>query len=167
MSDLTHVAVDQVRARLEELATGAAERKSAHWIHSAGELPRGSGIDIDGEATNFCLRCARKKLAEIRKKHRYLARKVSMCVDGGWSTDHDSPPYCHTCGATLEGSLTDHGVESEIEHFASLPEEHPISTWGPNEWADLARAADGLVPEPSRAWETIGALVTAARQVQP
>ena len=43
-----------------------------------------------------------------------------MIIDGGWSTEHDSAPFCEGCGRLLEGSLTNYGISEEVEHFAAF-----------------------------------------------
>lgn len=73
-------------------------------------------IDGDDTGEEFCRRCA---LKEIRKR-KAADPSIDLHLGGGY-TDHDGPPYCSRCGVALEGSLTDYGVQSELEHFASYP----------------------------------------------
>lgn len=48
----------------------------------------------------YCLRCA-KKLFRRR-------------IDGGWTGEEDSPPYCERCGKPLDFVFTDDGVEDQL-----------------------------------------------------
>lgn len=84
----------------------------AHWIHGAD-----SGED-------FCYKCCKKEVANLKKKD----PKGEYIVDGGWRTDHDTPPFCYRCGRRLDGCLTDYGCEAELDHFL----EHGVnlSRWG-------------------------------------
>jgi hypothetical protein len=45
---------------------------------------------------NYCKKCVTN-----------AATNDNGIVDGGWSTEHDTPPYCDTCNTPLAGSLTD------------------------------------------------------------
>lgn len=94
-------------AQREELEAifnlGAAKVKvlDAYWIH---------GADC-GE--DYCYRCCKKKVAKLRKKD----PKGEYRIDGGYRCEHDSPPFCYNCRARLDGGLTNHGAEQELDHF--------------------------------------------------
>lgn len=126
--DWSAVTLREMRDHIAMRARGAAARVPCHWVHGANEI-RGIGCD---EGTNYCRPCCEKAVRKIRKSHPKEARDVNICVDGGWSTDHDSPPYCETCGVPLDGDLTDCGVEEEIQALTT----YAIPTT-PDCWAQL------------------------------
>jgi hypothetical protein len=120
---------------IEERAVGASDPLPCHWIHGANDLR----IDVPlTEGDNFCPRCAGAVVAWLKGLYPDEADYVGLCVDGGWLTDHDAPPYCEACGAKLEGCLTDCGVEEELDHFST----HPPTT--PECWDALLRAAGSM-----------------------
>jgi hypothetical protein len=45
---------------------------------------------------NYCSKCITKASTDDNGS-----------IDGGWSTEHDTPPYCNTCNIPLAGSMTD------------------------------------------------------------
>lgn len=57
----------------------------------------------------------------LRKREKNRRRRDDYILDGGWRTEHDGPVFCAGCGAILDGSLTDYGAVSEIEHYSSYP----------------------------------------------
>jgi len=109
---------DFIREYIAERAAGASLAVPCHWIHGANDLDE---LDCD-EGTNFCCECAEAKIAEFVAAHPDLADEISL--DGGWGTDHDSAPFCDTCGAKLLGSLTDYGARCELEHFEDYHPRH-------------------------------------------
>jgi hypothetical protein len=78
---------------------------------------------ISGAAPDYCLPCCKK-----------AARDAKREVDGGFTTDHDSIPFCETCGVKLDGNLTACGIDEEIARAVL----YPPST--PDAWDDLDRA---------------------------
>lgn len=68
------------------------------------------GDDVD-QGPSYCTQCAEKQVTAGN----------AQFVDGGWLTEHDGCCHCDTCGQLLDYTLTDHGVESEIYHFAENP----------------------------------------------
>ncbi len=103
------------QARAEAIFSAGAARyadqvKAAHWIHGAD-----GGMD-------YCRECAlaiiekekvrRRRLPKVEKKDSEVPS-----LDGGWRTEHDSPPICDECNAPLDGSLTNYGAETELDHF--------------------------------------------------
>lgn len=67
--------------------------------------------------TDWCRRCVVREAARLRKAHPEID-PGEFDPDGGFSIEHDSRPHCEKCGARLQGTLTDYGIEMEIEHFA-------------------------------------------------
>lgn len=95
-------------------ADGAAKfsPKDAYWIDGAD-----AGDD-------YCLPCAERELVKDIARYRRLPKKDRAKAErpslgGGYSTEHDGPPFCATCGAVLDGSLTDYGAEEEVSHFTT------------------------------------------------
>ena len=130
--DWSAVTLREMRDRISDRAAGAPERLSCHWF----------GADFHDPCENFCRACAKKlvdqKYAADPKRFVYLygdcdtaEERYRAAIDGGWSTDHDSRPYCVTCGEPLDGTLTDSGVDDEIDHAVSYP------PWTPEGWDDL------------------------------
>lgn len=51
-----------------------------------------------------------------------IEENIRSGIDGGFdSSPSDSPESCEVCGCTLRHTLTDYGVESELDHFAEHP----------------------------------------------
>ena len=89
---------------LFEAAAARVEAWPNHWI---------TGADID----DYCYECAVKRLDELKQSD----PTGEYILDGGWSSESDSTPFCGTCDKLLDGSLTQCGCESEIEHFMEYP----------------------------------------------
>lgn len=88
------------------------------WLLSSALKPEPIcwiGDHDDGE--DFCWDCAEKRVSEINASK----PKHPAFVDGGWSEsrEKDGHAACVTCGKTLMHSLTQYGLEEEIEHFRS------------------------------------------------
>jgi hypothetical protein len=50
-------------------------------------------------------------------RRRNPRHKKEFCIDGGWGSEEESAAFCIGCGAPLAYSLTDYGVEQELEAF--------------------------------------------------
>lgn len=144
---------DGLLAFIREQALGAPEPVPCHWIHGANEL---DDIDCD-EGTDLCWDCATAKVEEITAMYPKQAREWGLQVDGGWGMDHDSPPSCETCGATLDGPLTSYGVDQELEHF----EVYPPQLGEVGIWAALEVVASSLSADDAR-WVVLGEMVMGA-----
>ena len=60
---------------------------------------------------NYCLQCAEKRLAAGEGEF----------IDGGYGAmEEDTPCHCEDCGALLDYTLTDYGVDYELEHFNTV-----------------------------------------------
>lgn len=79
--------------------------KPCHWICT----PDGDG---GGE---WCPDCGYYKVRHLRRHDR--KRRGAYLLDGGWPTEDDHTCFCAGCGAILDASLTDYGVEQELDHF--------------------------------------------------
>lgn len=98
---------DEQQGRLITLFGKGAARvyaKPCHWIFSR---------DDQADGADYCPACVKKRIAELKKRN----PAGEYDIDGGWRTDHDSLPACETCGAALDGALTEEGCEQEVEHF--------------------------------------------------
>lgn len=135
-------------------AAAAQERKAAHWIHGANEL---DDPDAGTEGDDFCFDCCEKRVALLRERHPERCDYLDLCVDGGWTSETDSPPYCCDCGAMLEGSLTEYGVEQELDALLTYQDaafDHADA------WSELEFATRNVRDSDPR-WGPIGAVVVA------
>ncbi len=85
-----------------------------------------------GEGESYCYECCEKEVDKINKE---LIAKGEITVDedgdirdddgafvdGGWGgIDEDGCAFCEICNKRLDASLTQYGVESEVDHFLSF-----------------------------------------------
>ncbi len=148
--------VEVLKRFIFEHASKSAPAVDAHWVHGANEL---SGIDCD-EATNYCLEHCQDKVDEILEKHPDAEEKYGLCVDGGWGTEHDSTPRCKTCDVRLIGTLTDYGVDSELE---ALTTDCAPAFDDPEGWQDLLDASDAL-DDTHPMWRRIAKVIERAQK---
>lgn len=108
--------VPSLKAYIDQHAAGAERALPCHWF----------GGDFHDAGEDFCWNCATeivdKKYAADPKRFEELYGECedeedrhNTAIDGGWDTEHDSPPFCETCGRKLSGNLTDYGSDEEIE----------------------------------------------------
>lgn len=147
------IAVDALRRFIRGRAAKADETLSAHWVHGAGGL----GCE---EATDYCYECCVAKVAEIIAAHPKAAEEAGVCVDGGWSTEHDSTPSCDTCGAKLSADLTEYGADEELDALTAYA---APSFDQYNGWQDLDNATSNLEEDDPR-WRKIAKIVEKARE---
>jgi hypothetical protein len=134
---------EALRARVAELSAGAESPEDAYWL--SGELD-------DNE--EYCHDCAEKKLDEIRRKRRDPELGGLGCGCG--THESDSQLFCEMCGKKLMCSLTNYGIEQEIEHFEQYWFEaldHPA------EWAALGKVLDALMYDDDEKWDRIAAIL--------
>lgn len=103
-----------------------------------------------------------EKVSAILAAHPKAAADVGLCVDGGWSTDLDSTPFCETCGVRLACSLTDYGVDEDL---SALTSDCQPSFDNPEGWADLDNAVKNLREDDPR-WRHIARVVDEARAAE-
>lgn len=141
-----------------ERSTGARVRLPCHWIGGTQDV---KGFPYDA-ATDFCRECAESAIADFYEAHPDQRGdeddEPALFLDGGWGTEHDSPPYCEVCGDSLIGSLTEYGVDQELEHF----EDHQPDLDYPDEWASFAEALVNLDEDDER-WSWVAEHVAAAQ----
>lgn len=95
-----------IERRLAKLSS-SVKTKRCHWINT----PNG---DLGAE---WCTDCGLYKLRNLRRRDR--KHRDDYILDGGWRTCHDVTQFCCSCGALLDGSLTEYGAREELEHYAS------------------------------------------------
>jgi hypothetical protein len=74
-----------------------------------------AGTDYD-EAYSFCKVCIRSILPDAQ---------IGVHYGGGYCGESDSPEVCERCGALLQYTLTNEGVDAELEHFLEYPADNP------------------------------------------
>lgn len=82
-----------------------ASMSYVHWLNA-----RNADTDQGNSYCRDCCDSAVERLNATHPEHEYFR-------DGGWPTDADHPENCCECGATLDCSLTTHGVEYELDHY--------------------------------------------------
>jgi hypothetical protein len=83
--------------------------KDLYWI--------GGGFS-DGEY--YCCDCCNEQVDKINKQLEAKGEDPDAFVDGGWGgMEEDGCAFCEVCNDRLEVSLTQYGVESEVDHFLS------------------------------------------------
>lgn len=160
-SRATIARVDELRAFIREHAAGADEKLACYWF--AGEL------DLPDASVEYCRDCAEKivdKLygadpkgfAEHFDDCETAEDRYNVAIDGGSDIEHDSTPYCETCGATLRGNLTESGADDEIEAYTGdcVP-----GFDKPNDWDRLDDALVNVSNDDPR-WRAVARVVDAA-----
>jgi hypothetical protein len=94
---------DDIIAAMDKISD-ALELESIHWIR--------------GEAgPNWCYGCG-KAMAKHLRRRATRKEKSEYILDGGYPAgDEDGCAHCEGCGKLLHYSLTDYGVEIELEYF--------------------------------------------------
>ena len=98
----------QLARKKIDLYIGDLEIENSYWISSTEKM---NEIDESGD---FCYDCAKKKVEELTKK---LGKKIDI---DGVKLKSDSIICCTQCGKLLSYSLTEEGLQSELEHFIYL-----------------------------------------------
>lgn len=88
--------VDALLDRLNAIAA-IADVPYPHWL----------GGDEADQGPSYCNDCAQKQV---------VAGNAEF-VDGGWPQENDGCCHCEDCGRLLDYTLTDYGVQAEMEHF--------------------------------------------------
>ena len=155
---------EAVESYIHEHARGAVEPLDSYWF--AGDAP---GWKYDA-GVDFCYPCAEAILELFYGEHPELDERDedgeidlqarTVFIDGVGRTEHDSTPFCEECGALLDGSLTEYGVEQELEHFAD-PESYPGPRW-PDTWALIENTIIDL-PDDDPRWHDLEKLVEHAK----
>lgn len=82
---------------------------SVHWVHDGDE------------AVSWCRSCCIFKVRHLKRHNKRAIKKngLNYLVDGGWGSEEDGPQFCAGCGKPLECTLTNCGIEEELDHFLS------------------------------------------------
>lgn len=97
---------------LEPLAR-SAEVRNAYWIST----PDGEYLSNNGN--EWCRTCGLYMVRHLKRQDR--KRRDDYLLDGGWTSEHDTPPACAHCGVRLKAHLTIHGAAYELDHFRESP----------------------------------------------
>lgn len=103
-----HPEVDELLDKLRPLAS-QARVENAHWLVT----PEGEYVSNNGN--EWCFDCGSAKLKNLRKHDRKNAD--GYILDGGWISEHETPPMCAHCGVKLRASLLVSGGIYELDHF--------------------------------------------------
>lgn len=155
--------VRDLKAYIATHADGAKEPLPCHWF----------GGDFHDAGLDYCRGCAEKfvdaKYAADPKRFEDLYGECEdaddrhrAAIDGGFDIDHDSPPYCDTCGVQLSGYLTEHGADQELEALTTECIPGPGDVEG---WADLDLAITNLSDDDPR-WRKIAKVVDASMALE-
>lgn len=92
---------------LRPIAQKAADEASeVYWIAARNADP--------DQGPSYCRACADAlvdKLNAEHPDHEYLR-------DGGWGYEADTQEICEQCGIHLSCTLTEHGIEQELDHWS-------------------------------------------------
>jgi hypothetical protein len=82
---------------------------NVHWVHDGDE------------AVSWCRSCCVFKVRHLKRHNKREIKKkhLDYLVDGGFGSEEDGPQFCAGCGKPLECTLTNCGIESELDHFLS------------------------------------------------
>lgn len=116
MRSLTPAQIEAVGVSPEGVAkmlaplSARCETVQGYWFDRRAE-----GANIDA---NYCLKCAEAEAEKLRAAHPKVHPDWYR-PDGGWTTDHDTPPFCEGCGARIDYTPTDECTNYEVDHFIS------------------------------------------------
>lgn len=157
---ITGEMVSELRSFIARHAAGAAEKLACYWFDG----------DFHDASDEFCRDCAEKlvdeKYAADPKGFEELydecesdEERYRAAIDGGFDIDHDSPPYCETCGAKLSGHLTEDGADEEIDALTGdcAPDFDDADGW------DALDAAIINLSDDDPRWRRVAKVVEAAR----
>lgn len=159
-SEATRARVPELRTFIQERSAGAGTRSACYWFDD----------DFHDAGRDYCRDCAEKlvdekhgadpqRFEELYGESESDEERYSAAIDGGFDTEHDSPPYCEGCGIALSGNLTEYGVDEELETIAGRD---GVGCHDAEDWARLGDAVDDLENDDPR-WCWIARLVDAAR----
>lgn len=159
---ITSDVVDDLRAYISEHAEGAEERLPCYWFDDD---------DFISVSEDYCLECAKKlvdeKYAADPKRFEELygeceddEGRYREAIHGGFDIEHDSPPYCETCGVQLRGSLTEYGADEQIDAYTNSCSPDPKDAEG---WAHLDAALVNVSDDDPR-WRAIQRVVASSRE---
>lgn len=113
-SRIYHPEIDELIDTLRPLSA-KADVKYGYWITT----PDGEYLSNNGN--QWCRACGMAKVKNLRKRDRKRADEYRL--DGGWVSEHDTPPMCNHCGVKLSATLLIHAGLYELDHFRENPPE--------------------------------------------
>lgn len=131
---------------LRILSEGSIVRLHAYYVSGSNEV---GAIDCT-EADDFCLKCCEAVVEAYECPELRVA---------SFSSESDNLAFCLTCEAPLHVTLTEHGIEQELDHFLRLYPIEPDAS--PDEWEDFSTAVVDL-PNDSPHWASVRERVTRA-----
>lgn len=105
--------IGELMEKLRPLAI-QCKTETAYWITVDG------GEYLTDNSNEWCWDCGSKEVAKLKAENPDKDEGYYF-LDGGWVSEHDTPPMCACCGVKLEASLLTYGGIYELEHFASNP----------------------------------------------
>lgn len=153
--------IDDIVEALRPLAS-QVETKEAHWITT----PDGEHANEHG-GNDWCEECAEKEIEGLRAKDADNADDYRL--DGGWASEHDSPPHCAGCGVRLQANLTAAGGIYELDHFREHAPEpgNAGHAYEVSEMLDAFRCVDPEHEEAAREAIAIGRKLAEAMPAPP
>lgn len=117
--------IDEAIGQLDQLALGG-DFPFPHWV---------GGDDVD-QGPSYCRACADAKVEAGEAEY----------VDGGWPQEEDGCCHCEACGRLLDYTLSDYGVEQELDHYLVTPPKSPL---GAEEAYHLSRLLENYHEHPA------------------
>jgi hypothetical protein len=111
-----HPECSKLIAALRPLAD-AVRVEPAHWIST----PEGEYTHSLSGGSDWCRDCGAALVRHLRRRERNRKLRDDYVLDGGWPTEHETPPHCAHCGVKLEAILLTYGALDELEHFRNHP----------------------------------------------
>lgn len=152
---ITVEAVDKAREFISAHAERAEKAHPCHWFAGGFDFSYGT----------FCRPCAEwfvrteykkdpQRFRALYGQHKTAAERYRAAIDGGFDIEHDSPPFCSTCGGKLAGALTTYGADELLRGIL----EDPPDVNDVEGWYDLNLAIANMVYDDPR-WRKIVSLV--------
>lgn len=117
----TSTTIPDLRTWLMNIAKPLTEKSEfSHWV--------GARNTDSEQGSNWCQACCQKEVDKLNARD----PEGDYFVDGGWDQQSDSPPTCEGCGMALDDTLTEYGIEYELDHYAS----HRIQLNGKHQASD-------------------------------
>jgi hypothetical protein len=118
-----------------------------HQRQPVPELPYWLCGDGDDEGLSLCWDCLHKRRPTAEWGN-------DLC--GGYDCEEDSSEVCDECGKLLQYTLTDYGVDSELENFT----EYPFDWEDAQHCYEVASVIDGICDDDTeKQWKLYGVLV--------
>lgn len=103
----------------------------------------------DASGEDFCHDCIKKELPDGEYGEDY---------EGGYGLESDGSRVCCKCGKLLDYTLTNYGIDYEIEHF----EEYPPDLNNPDQCYEIAAIAGGIAWDDKKRIRRLLAIMKAA-----